>query len=203
MANSNSEKYIAKIAELYKVGDKDLEKMYGGAEQIDRALERFAWGDIEAAIDWFYVHKSDKSRPTLAAICAVLNTWVLEQKIARIPDEPEVRGYALPRTNIFSIAVTFDRLVEILVKCGLIPDGQNEIRATHSLVDKNGAPITNPMQVLRWRVFDAINARPDLFVKFPNASFLERLAIALDNQLVKIRVRDWGEYAAAKRTGVR
>ena len=102
MTNSNSEKYIAKIAELYKVGDKDLEKMYGGAEQIDRALERFAWGDIEAAIDWFYVHKSDKSRPTLAAICAVLNTWVLEQKIARIPDEPEVRGYALPRTNIMT-----------------------------------------------------------------------------------------------------
>lgn len=203
MQEKVSEKYIAKIADLYRSSDKDLDKMRGGADMIEAALKRFAWGDVAAAVDWYYTHKNDKTRPTIAAICAILNTWVWERKIEQIPDEIEVRGYALPRTRIFSIAEPFDKLVGVLVSCGLIRNRDGEIRATHSLIDDTGEPVLNPMQVLRWQVLRARNLRPDIFIKFSHATFLEQLAVALQNKLITIRVRDWGEYAANKRMEVR
>ena len=120
----------------------------------------------------------------------------MEKKIAKVLTMDEVGGYVLPTTKIFSINNSFDKLIQILVDCGLIPNENNEIQSTHSLINSDGKPILNAMQWLRWQLSDAMELCPDLFVKFPNASFYERLAIAMQNGLIKIRVRDWSTFAA-------
>lgn len=196
MDEKKANRYIDLVAELYCVGEKDLNKMRSGTDMIERAFEDYYWTDVEQAIDWYYVHKSDKTRPTIANIRAILSTWLMEKKIAKVLTMDEVGGYVLPTTKIFSINNSFDKLIQILVDCGLIPNENNEIQSTHSLINSDGKPILNAMQWLRWQLSDAMELCPDLFVKFPNASFYERLAIAMQNGLIKIRVRDWSTFAA-------
>lgn len=188
------EKYISKISALYDLKDDAVAKLKAGRDQIKMALKDYNWSDVEHAIDRFYVWKSDKQRPKLCQICAILNDWEHDGKIQKleiVPDTPPVQWR--PTTKIFTIAATFDRMVQIMIECGIIL-GPDSPEPTSSLVDDKGEVILGVRQWLRWQVQDAINLRPDLFAPFPYATFWEQLAIGLQNKIITIRVRNWRKY---------
>lgn len=189
------EKFINKIIALYSLKDDAVEKLKAGREQIKKALEGYSWDDIERAIDRFYVWKSDKQRPKLCQICAILNDWCHEGKIQKYLPEPDMpTSNPIPTTKIFTIVTTFNRMINIMIECGVIryPDSP---QPTSSLISPNGEVILCVDQWLKWQIQDAMKLRPDLFAPFPYATFWEQLAIALQNKLITIRVRNWRKYA--------
>lgn len=185
--------YIAAVADLYNINDKVLGKMYDGADQINEALGKYYWDDVLHALQKFYTYHSDKSRPRLAQIIALLES---DRDVK--PREPELKTvdnrFCLPKTNLWSINETFNKLVSVLVDAGVIPNDKGELSIKRSIVDpKTDLPVLNPYQWLRWQLNQAMGARPDIFVSVPVKTFYEHLALAVQNKLITIRVRDWSK----------
>lgn len=193
MNNFTAEKYISAILDRYIVGEKDKEKLQAGADLLNRTFGNYYWTDIEETIAWYYTNKNDKTRPTIAQLQAALSTRGVEKK----PDtEPVQSTNGIPTTKIWSIKSTFNKLVQILIDGGVLPNADGEYHNIRSLVNpETNNVILSPMQWLKWQLTDAMHKRPDLFAKFPNATVLEGLAIAVQGGLVKFKVRDWAKLA--------
>lgn len=193
MTDTIAMKYIDEIADRYKITDKDREKLESNQNQINVALGDYYWDDVKDAINTYFVRKNDKTRPTLAQIVALLETNDRVKK--RVP-EPDENKYHLPRTQLWSIRDTFDAVIRTMVQCKIL-EPENPIDAPvapgYSLVDATGTPMINPKQFLRWQVADAKAVRPDVFAQYKSTSFWEDLAIAVQQRLVTLRVRDWHE----------
>lgn len=194
MTNTDiAQSYISQVADLYNISDKNLEKMYSGADQINEALGKYYWEDVLHALQVFYRYHSDKSRPRLSQIVAILET----DKDVK-PREPEVdtvvAQYKLPTTRLWSIHDTFDKLISVLVAGGAICDEQGQYHNDRSIIDpKTDKPVINPMQWLKWQLNDAMVARPDIFISVPVKTPYEYLALAIQNDLITFRVRDWSK----------
>ena len=101
--------------------------------------------------------------------------------------------FEVPTTKIFSIATSFDKVIDVFIKCGVLPNFDGKITATHCFVKLNGDVLLNPTQVFRWQIQDIMAQRPDVFVKYPHANFYELLALALQNKLIEFYIRNWHE----------
>lgn len=199
MTKNIAELYIAEVAELYNISEKNIHKMREGADKINAALGDYYWDDVRHALQVFYTRHSDKSRPRLAQVLALLESNRDVQK--RGPDVSSTPNlYARPTTKIWSIQADFDRMIDILVEGGVIPDTDGTFRNTRSIIDPaTDLPVLNPIQWLVWKLCVVEQARPDLFSRFPHANRLERLAIALGNHLITFKVRNWAKHAAELR----
>ena len=187
-----SELYLHKIQELYDLTDGVMAEYRAGAEQLEQHLEGYDWKDINAAINRYYNRRSSITPPKVQQIIAIAE----DNGAPRWVSNPDSVEYHMPRTNLFVIKDTFDKMIQIMVDCGVIPNDSGNLTATHSLIDpQTELPMLNPKQVLAWQVEDAIREHPDLFAKFDNLSFWEQLAICLQNKVVTIRVRNWSAYA--------
>lgn len=188
-----ADKFIDLIAKLYDLSDKAVEAMRGNAAEIESVLGEYYWDDVKDAINVYFVRKNDKTRPTLAKILALLETNDKVKK--RIPEE-KPDAYRLPRTQLWAIRDTFDAVIRAMVQCKILePENQMDAPTApgYSLIDAAGMPIINPKQVLRWQIADAKNLRPDVFAQYKSTSFWEDLAIAAQQRLIRLRVRDWHE----------
>lgn len=186
--------YINKIIDLYSLKENDIAKLKAGRDQIASVLEPYTWNDVDQAIDRFYVRFSDKQRPKISQICAILNDWHREGKVSRIdPASDNDVVVDRPKTNLFTIAETFERMLIILEECGVLmyPDSA---RPTSSLIDSDGTPVLCPRTWLREQLESAITRTPNVFAPFPHATFFEQLALAFQNKLIRIKVRNWAEY---------
>lgn len=193
---TNAEKYVELVTDLYQLGEKENAKMCNNVPEIESELKKYSWHDIKTKVQYYFARKNDKSRPRLSQILALLETDPNVQAVEEEPTLDTVQGYNRPTTKIWSIMSTFNKLVDILTDCGVIPDEHGEYRTSKSLVNpETNLVVLNPRQWLQWRIDDAMNDRPDLFVKFPNAKWLEQLAIAVENKLVALQVRDWAKLA--------
>lgn len=193
---TNAEKYIDLVGKLYNQSPKQMQQMEHNIPEIDNELKKYSWEDIKAKTNLFYARKNDKSRPRLSQILALLESDPNVQAVEEEPTLDDVPRYNRPKTKIWSIMTTFNKLVDILTDCGVIADEHGEYRTSKSLVNpETNLVVLNPRQWLQWRIDDAMNDRPDLFVKFPNAKWLEQLAIAVENKLVSLHVRDWAKLA--------
>lgn len=191
MTDNIANLYISEVAELYNISDKNLEKMYSGADQINEALGKYYWDDVLHALQVFYRYHSDKSRPRLSQIVAILET----DKDVK-PREPEivVTGYQLPKTHLWSINDTFTKFVDILCHAGVIPDADGNYTNNRTIIDpKTDLPVLNPMQWFKWQLHSAQMDRPEVFISIPTTTLLESLALAIQNQLITFRVRDWSK----------
>lgn len=187
-----AEQYTTLIAKLYNVIPTPLTQEEEKA--LDKELGIYHWEDIKACIQKYYV-RNPKTRPNLTQIMAIIET---NPKIKQIEPEYEEKPIykPLPTTKIWSITQTFDKLVQILVDAGVIPNTDGTYTNAKGLIDpKTDQPITNPKQWIKWQTETAIKQRPDLFAKFPNTTYIEALAIAIQNGLVKIKIRDWKKAA--------
>lgn len=189
------EKYIDKIVDLYSLKEHDIAKLKAGREQISEALEPFCWKDVEGAIDRFYVRVSDKQRPKISQICAILNDWHRQGKIEKTDPETDTTPETIRlRTKIFTICTTFDRMMQIFEESGVVLYADSP-RPISSIMDTRGELILCPRVWLRDQLKSAIRARPDLYAPYPYLTFWEQLAIAFQNKLIRIKVRNWGEYS--------
>ena len=194
MAEKISTLYINEITELYNVSDKNLGKMYDGVDQLETALGNYYWDDVKRALQRFYTYHNDKSRPRLAQILALLES---DPKVVKREPEPEpsdAPSYKLPTTGLWSITTTFNKLITVLVDAGVIPDEHGAYRNVRSLIDPDtDSVILNPMQWFRWKLSVVKDQRPDIFVSVPTKTVLEDLALAIQNNLVTFKVRDWAK----------
>lgn len=185
-------KYMNLVNDLYDVNlQLDQEQL----RNADNALKPYKEYDIEKAIRYYYSKKNTSVAPKISQIVAILSTWVDDKHIGLDIDTtmPEIK-HTLPTTNIYTIKSVFDKLVGVLVRAGIIRNQDGKFENTNSLVDLDtDLPMLNPQQKLRWLVDDAKQERPDLFCKFDNTTWIEDLAIALQNNLIKIKVRDWSK----------
>lgn len=185
--------YINELAELYNVSDKNREKMYDGAEQINKSLGQYYWDDIKHALQKFYTYHNDKSRPRLAQIIALLESNPNITKREPEPQaitEPELM-LDMPTTNIYTIKGTFNRIVDVLIRGGVLPNEHGKYANTNPILHDDGSVVLNPMQWLRWQVDDAKATRPDLFAPFPNATILEQIAIGVQNKLITFKILNY------------
>lgn len=190
--NFTAEKYINAILGRYIIGDKDLEKLQAGADLLNKTFGDYYWSDVENALAWYYTNKNDKTRPTIAQMKDALAACGVEKKTTE--QKPIV--FNTPTTSIWSIRETFDKLVQVLTDGGVLPDMDGKFSIKRSLVDpKTNNVVICPRQWLGWQIQDAMKARPDLFAKFNNLSWLEQLTIAVQNKLVVFKVRDWAKLA--------
>jgi hypothetical protein len=199
MLESLAEKYIAEVCELYAISDKNAEKMRDGVEQIESALGCYYWEDVKHALQLFYTRHSDKSRPRLAQLLAVLESDRNVKK--REPDVPDIPNqFKKPETNLWSIKDDFDRMIQIFVDAGIVPIEDGEYKNSRSIIDPaTDQVVLNPMQWFRFKLIAAKEERPDLFVRYPCASFFEQLAIAFGNRLISFKVRDWKKLTSELR----
>lgn len=194
-------KYIDLIAAVYGLNESTVGEMTANENKFTEALSAYYWDDIQAAVSLFFTRKSDKERPRLAQILAILETWAREERISKAePDvepEPEQK-YHLPKTKLFVLREPFDKMIDILVKCRILPPefpADEPQGAGYSLIDKDGTPVLNPRQWLRWQVAEALEKYPDIYAKYPPLNFWEQLAVGLANKLIVFRVREWAQYA--------
>lgn len=192
---TNAEKFVELIAELYPMGDKQATQMQRNSGEIENELSKYYWDDIKAKVQYFYARKNDKSRPRIGQILALLETDPkitvrVEEKI-----EPDTT-WQRPHTKLWSINQTFEKLVNVLMNGGVIPNERGKYVNNRSLVDpETDDVILNPFQWLKWKLADAMQEQPDLFAKFPNTTELEGLAIAIQGGLINFKVRDWVKMA--------
>lgn len=192
---TNAEQYIQLISQLYDVKKEDLQKINNNKQQLETDLKWFYWEDIKRKVQLYYTKKDSKNRPNVQQIVAMLES---DTKVKQI--EPELEELPihrpLPTTNLWAIKQTFDKLVRILVDAGVISETDGTYHNTKGLIDPvTDLPILNPQQWLKWKVADAVKERPDLFSKYENLSLLEALSIAIQNNLIKIKTRDWKKTA--------
>lgn len=191
----NSEKYIELITELYDLEDEDLKKLNESKPKMETLLKWFYWEDIKRKVQLYYTKKDSKNRPNVQQVVAMLES---DTKIKQI--EPELEELPihrpLPTTNLWAISQTFDKLVQILVDAGVISDTDGTYHNTKGLIDPaTDLPVLSPQQWIKLKVAAAVKERPDLFSKYENLTLLESFAIAIQNNLVKIKTRDWKKTA--------
>lgn len=192
---TNAEKFVELVVDLYQLGEKESGKLSNNIPEIEQELEKYDWSDIKNKVQYYFARKNDKSRPRLSQILALLETDPDVQTFENEPDYSNV-GYKRPTTKIWSIMHTFNKLVEILIDGGVLPQDNGEYHNIRTLVNpQTDLVILNPKQWLQWQLDDAMAARPDLFAKFPHCTWLERLAIAIENKLIIFKVRDWAKLA--------
>lgn len=200
-----SQKYIDEVSALYVLDDKALAKLERGRMELDRLFGDYWWHDVKDAIAHYYTRKNDKSRPLMNQVAAILSTWEREGRIDRrepVIDTPAPL-YTLPKTKIWSIADTFSRVINTMVQCKILaPEypSQAPQGAGWSLIGDNGLPVLNVKQTLRWLVSDAKAQRPDLFAKYPHATFWEEVAIAVQGGMINLKIRKWGDYTLKLKT---
>ena len=185
--------YIAEISDLYLSSEKDLDKLRAGSEKINQLLGCYYWDDVRRALHHYYARKNDKTRPMLAQIVALLES---DKSVEKRVEVKPVRKWSRPTTNIFAIQSSFDKLVDILVSCGLLQDESGGFKNTHALIDEDGLPMIAAMDYLSRKLNSVIRHNPDLFYMYPHANKLEQLAIAVQNKKIILRVREWAKYAA-------
>lgn len=196
MTENIATQYIDEIAERYQIADKDRAKLESNQDQITKELGQYAWGDIRSAIAEYFRTKSDKHRPTLAQIVALLES---NPNIHKIGAEPALDTYHLPRTQLWTIKDAFDRVIKAMVMCEILaPENPMDkpLRPGYSLLEADNLPMINPKRRLRAMVTAAKNRRPDIFAQYKSLSFWEELAVALQNGLVRLRMRDWYAFHA-------
>lgn len=193
---TNAEKYIDLVGKLYNQSPKQMQQMEHNIPEIDNELKKYSWEDIKAKTNLFYARKNDKSRPRLSQILALLESDPNVQAVEEEPTLDDAPRYNRPKTKIWSIMSTYNKLVDVLMDCGIIPDEHGKYRTAKSLVNpETNLVVLNPRQWLQWRIEDTRDIRPDLFAKFPRATWLEELAICVENKLVSLQVRDWAKLA--------
>lgn len=193
-----AEKYINKVLSLYPMGEREETKLNAGANMIAEAFGKYSWHDIESAIEWYYKNKNDKTRPTIAQMKDALITLGIADVdgVVAKPDNP----FARPTTNIWSIRGDFDKMIDIFIECGVIPDENGTYQGAKSVIDPiTDLPVLNPMWWFGYKLTAIEEANPDLFARVPHANKLERLAIALGNKMIPFKVRDWKKLAAELR----
>lgn len=192
------EKYINKILTLYPMGEREETKLNAGLNMIAETFGKYSWANIESAIEWYYKNKNDKTRPTIAQMKDVLITLGIADVdgVVAKPDNP----FARPTTNIWSIRGDFDKMVDVFIECGVIPDEDGTYHGEKTIIDPaTDLPVLNPMFWFGYHLTDIENNNPDLFTRFEQANKLERLAIALGNKMIPFKVRDWKKLAASIR----
>ena len=196
---TNAEKFIDLVAKLYNLSEKAVGTMSGNIPEIDAELSKYNWNDIKSKTQLYFSRKNDKTRPTIAQILALLETDPNVQPCVIEPQYDDDAEWKKPTTRIWSITHTFNKLVDILLAAGVIPDADGKFTTNRSLVDpRTDQIILNPMQWLQWELECAKNERPDIFAKFPNAKPLEQIALAIQNNLIMFKVRDWAKLAQRK-----
>ena len=183
-----AKQYIGKIAELYNVADSALDKMYGNAEQIDHAFEGYAWEDISRAISRYYDRKNDKTRPRIAQIVAILESERVE-KVPTVDYAPKTE--TRPTTQLNAIKATFNKLIDVMIDCSVLPSDNGQFIGSASLLNQDGTLMLNPQQTLQWQLDGVVNDYPELFMAYPNLTFWEKLAIAIQNKKITLRRRTW------------
>lgn len=187
-----AQQYTKLISELYNTKINPLAPEQ--EHELEQKLGIYEWADIKQSIQKYFI-KNNKTAPNLTQILAIIETNPKIHMKAIEIDESQ-KYILLPTTNLWSITQTFDKLVQILVESGIIPDTHGKYNNAKGLIDpKTDQPITNPKQWIKWQTETAIKQRPDLFAKFPNTTYIEALAIAIQNGLVKIKIRDWKKAA--------
>lgn len=189
-----AKQYIGKIAELYNVADSALDKMYGNAEQIDHAFDGYAWEDISRAIARYYDRKNDKTRPRIAQIIAILES----ERVERMPTVDYAPVVEMrPTTQLNAIKSVFNKLIDVMVDCGVIPASNGQFVGYASLLNQDGTVMLNPQQSLQWQVAGVEQEYPELFMAYQNLTFWEKLAIAVQNKKITLRRRTWGVQGGA------
>ncbi len=194
MTENLAQQYIDEIAERYQIGDKDRAKLETNRDQISKELGQYAWTDVRNAVAEYYRTKSDKHRPTLAQIVALLET---NPSVHKLGVEPQQEAYHLPRTQLWTIRDAFDRVIKAMVMCEILkPENPMDtpLRPGYSLLESDNLPMINPKRRLRAMVMAAKNRRPDLFAQYKSLSFWEELAICVQNHLIQLRIRDWHAF---------
>lgn len=190
---TNAEKFIDLVTKLYNLPEKTISTMTANVPEIDAELSKYYWDDIKTKTQLYFSRKNDKTRPTIAQILALLET---DPNVKQRESEPvyDTPAYKLPTTHLFSIATTFNKLVKVLVDAGVIPDEHGDYHNNRSLVDpKTDEVILNPWNWLKWELAIAENERPNVFVSVPAKTTLEKLALAIQNNLITFKVRDWAK----------
>lgn len=175
---------------LYDLNDKIKTQYHNNAAEIERAFDGYAWEDIRRAINYYYVRKNDKVRPTIAKILAVLET---DPKTERLPTETDYQEVERPQTRIFEISRTHNKLVDLFAKCRLIDTGEYT-KNTLYIVDINGNPLLDPKNQLKYQVEKAMMQNIVLFQKYGRLSLLEALAICIDNDLLRLYFCDTKQF---------
>ncbi len=192
---TNAEKFIDLVAKLYDLPEKQIRQMENNIPEIDEEFKDYYWDDIKAKVNLYYARKNDKTRPTIAKILALLETDSNVQKSEPDPiSDTKSDTWYRPTTKLWSINSTFNKLVDILMAAGVIPNERGEYTNTRSLVDPaTNNVILNPRDWLKWKLGDAMMARPDVFLPYTHATTLEQLAVAVQNNLITFKTRDWSK----------
>ena len=191
-----SELYLRKIQELYDLTDSVMVSYRGNKEQLEKHLDGYDWSDINAAINRYYNRRSTITPPKVQQIIAIA-----DDNGAKKYGVEEGSGivYRIPKTNLNVIRETFDKMVRVMIDCGVLMDERGEFNMVYSLMDsKTGLPMMNPRQMLGWMVDDVEKENPELFEKFNSLTFWERLAICLMNKKISIKVRNWSAYSESR-----
>lgn len=173
---------------LYDLNDKTKTQLRANAEEIERAFDGYLWDDIKRAINYYYVRKNDKTRPTIAKILAILDTDPATQRFVS-QSNFEIKQPQRPETKIREIAVMFDRVVNLLAECKVIDTGV-KTQGLYFLVDSTGRPVLDVQNRLKFEIEKIKLKNPPLFQKYGPITWIEALAIAIDNNLVHLRFRD-------------
>ena len=187
-----SELYLDKIKDLYELDAEVMGEYLRGKEQLDKMLDGYEWKDINVVINRYYNRRSSVTPPKVQQIIAIAEDNGAEKWVS----DYGVGKYELPRTNLGVLKETFEKMIGVMVNCGVLPNEDGKFDAIGSLVDPaNELPMLSPKQNLEWMVEDVEKENPELFEKFDYLSFWEKLAICLKNKKVKLRVRNWGGYS--------
>ncbi len=191
---NNAEKFIDLVGKLYNLPEKQIYQMQNNIPEIDAELGQYYWEDVRNKTQLFYARKNDKSRPRVCQILALLETDANVAKKEPDPEPVKTQGYTLPTTKLWSITDTFNKLVKILVDAGAIPNQDGKFTNIRSLVDPNtNTVILDPVRWLKWELAVAKNERPDIFASIPTKTVLEEIALAIQNNLITFRLRDWSK----------
>lgn len=193
---TNAERFIDLVGKLYNLPEKAIEQMSANISEINSELGKYSWEDVEHKIQFYYVRKNDKSRPSVAHIIALLET---DPNVIPLDTEPSSEPekhhyYHRPNTNLFTIKSTFEKLVDILIAGGVITDSDGTRHNEKSLVDPDtDMVILEPIHWLVQKTDAAMLSHPEYFLPYKFATPLERVAVALQNQLITFKVRDWSK----------
>lgn len=198
---TNAVRFIDLLCKLYNLTDKQRQQMENNIPEIDEEFKGYEWDDIREKVNLYYARKNDKTRPAIAQILAMLesDSAVVRSVVAPVP---AVLSYSRPTTKLFTISSTFDRLIDILIDGGVLPDSDGSFHNDKSLVD----PDTNEviLQPIAWLVAKtnvAMMERPECFVSYQFASPLERVAVALQNRLITFGLRNWSKLVQQQKIG--
>ena len=191
---TNAEKFIDLVTKLYNLPEKTISTMTANVPEIDAELSKYYWDDVKNKTQLYFSRKNDKTRPTIAQILALLETDPNVKQRETEPEYNDTPSYKLPTTHLFSIATTFNKLVQVLVDAGIIPDEHGNYHNSRSLVDpRTDEVILNPWNWLKWELAIAENEHPNVFASIPAKTTLEKLALAIQNNLITFKVRDWAK----------